>query len=99
MDPSLFQLDVSAMLNSPNYFGISNVSATTCSAQRAGKPTPMKKSRPSPCNLDRGSFFTIQAILGLAFFLLVTPTLAQSVANRSSQSSPQVQRSVGIDQP
>jgi len=94
MDPSLFQFDVTGMLNSPKYFEISNVGATTCSAQRDGKPSPMEKSTPSSSNLDRGSFFTIQAILGLAFFLLATPTLAQSVANGSSQPSIQARENL-----
>ncbi len=49
-------------------------------------------------NRFRGSFFKGQAILGLTFFLIETPALAQNSANRSSQSSPQVQSSAEINQ-
>jgi polysaccharide export outer membrane protein len=49
-------------------------------------------------NRFRGSFFKIQAIPGLALFLIATPALAQIMANRSSQSSPQVQTSAEINQ-
>jgi polysaccharide export outer membrane protein len=49
-------------------------------------------------NRFRKSFFKIQAILGLAFFLIATPALAQSAAYRSSQSSAPVQTSAEINQ-
>ena len=49
-------------------------------------------------NRFRESFFIIQAIPGLALFLIATPALAQIMANRSSQSSSQVQTSAEINQ-
>jgi polysaccharide biosynthesis/export protein len=98
MDPSLFQFNDTWVLHSLKHFGISNVRATTCSARRAGKPVPMEKSTTPSCSADRESFFILQAILGLAFFLIATPALAQSVANSSVQSSAQGQASAGINQ-
>ena len=38
------------------------------------------------------------AILGLVFFLIATPALGQNAANKSSQSSPQVQSTAEINQ-
>ena len=49
-------------------------------------------------NRVRESFFMIPAILGLAFFLIATPALAQSAANGNSQSSPQVRSAAEINQ-
>jgi len=48
-------------------------------------------------NRFRGPHLIIQAILGLAFFLMATPALAQGAANRSSQSSPPMQTSEEIN--
>jgi polysaccharide export outer membrane protein len=45
-----------------------------------------------------GSFSIVPAILGLSFFLIGIPTLAQSLANRISQSSPRVQSPAEINQ-
>jgi polysaccharide export outer membrane protein len=44
------------------------------------------------------STFAMQVILGLTLFLIATPALAQSAANGSIQSSPQMQTALGIDQ-
>ncbi len=49
-------------------------------------------------NRFRELIFTIQAILGLAFFLTAATAFAQTTTNRSSQSSPQVQTSAEINQ-
>jgi polysaccharide export outer membrane protein len=49
-------------------------------------------------NRFRESIFVVLAILGLGFFLMATPSLAQSVPYKSSQASPQVQTSAEINQ-
>ena|ERR1700674_1867688 len=45
-----------------------------------------------------GSIFVAQAILGLVFFRIAAPAFAQSLPNRSSQSSSQVQTAADINQ-
>ena len=40
----------------------------------------------------------MQVISGLAFFLIATPALAQSLASGSGQSSPQMQTATAINQ-
>jgi len=49
-------------------------------------------------NRIREPFFMLRAILGLALFLIASPVLAQSAANKSSQSLPPTQTSAEINQ-
>ncbi len=95
MDPILFQLSVTAMLDSPKPFGKSEAHAASRSAQRAGFGTGCGIAG---MNRFHGPCFIIQAILMMAFFLIVTPALAQNLAYRGSQSSPPMQTSVEINQ-
>ena len=95
MDPILFQFSVTGMLVSPKPFGKSEADAATRSAHRAGFGIGYGIAR---MNRFHGPYFIIQAFLGLAFFLFATPALAQSAAERSSQSSSPLQTSAEIDQ-
>jgi polysaccharide biosynthesis/export protein len=98
MDPSLFQIHFTGVVNSLERVGMSDVRASACSDRRIRKRGPSEKLKPKSSNLDRGLFFVLQAILGLTFFLPASPTLAQNVASNSGISSPQVQTSGGINQ-
>jgi len=95
MDPILFQFNVTAVLDSPELFGIPGAHAATHSARRAGFEISRISAK---MNRIRELFFITRAVLGLALFLFVTPVLAQSVANKSSQSAPPTQTSAEINQ-
>src|SRR4029077_4376167 len=95
MDPSLFQFNCAGVLNSREHFRLSNARAHVYSGRLAGEHGSLEKLARGSCNLDRGLFFMIQAILGVAFFLLASPALAQNVPSASSHSSPPVQSSRG----
>ncbi len=106
MDPSLFQISGTEVLNPPKSFGISDAQATTRSAWPESQK-PFRRTLGANLlgigwvivnmNPFCVSFSIKQPILGLAFFLVATPALGQSVTNRSSQSSPQVQSSSEIN--
>jgi len=49
-------------------------------------------------NRTRETIFVILAILGLALFLMATPVLAQTAANRNAQPSPPLQTAAQINQ-
>ncbi len=95
MEPVLFQFSVTAVLNSPKPFGISDAHAATRSARRFRFGLGWVIAR---MKRFRKPYFIIPTILELAFFLIATPALAQSAANRGSKSSTQMQTSVEINQ-
>ena len=93
MDPILFQFNCAGVPNSREQFGLFNVRAVVCSRRLADELGSLAKLARGSCNLDRGLFFIIQAILGLAFLLLASPALAQDVGSTTSLSPSQVQTS------
>src|SRR5258708_33038389 len=106
MEPSLFQLNITEVLASPKPFGISDARVTTYCAWRESQRPFGRTLGANLLEIGRTivgvnpfweSFSMKHAILGLALFLIATPTLGQSLASRSSQSSPQAQASVEIN--
>jgi len=95
MDPILFQFNVTAVLDSPAFFGIPGAQAAPHSTRRAGFEIRRIGAK---MNRIREPFFIIRSIFGLALFLFATPALAQNAANKSSQSSPPTQTSAEINQ-
>ena len=94
MDPILFQFSLTAIRDSQQPFGISVAHAAARPASRARFGTGWVVAK---WNRFREPHFIFQGILGLAFFLLVTPALAQNAANRGSQSPLPLQTSAEIN--
>src|ERR1700692_2740875 len=107
MDPSLFQFNAAATCHSPKAGGILEAHASMHFKSRESQ-WPSRRTRVASLleivrtffgrNCSRESFSMKHAILGLVFFLIATPALGQNAANKSSQSSPQVQSTAEINQ-
>ena len=64
MDPSLFQVSIIGVLNSPASFGISEVHSTTRSARQGERQIPMEKVTTNSRNLDLLRSFAVLLVVG-----------------------------------
>src|SRR5580704_2935732 len=106
MDPSLFQFSATEVFHSAPRQGTTDARAMTYfDGREPRKPSARRRGarileivRANVNTNSRGESFSMKhAISGLVFFLIATPALGQSAANKSSQSSSQAQSTAAIN--